>query len=93
MSDIEAIQTFYEDGDHDALLERVHKLPGATRYCGVPELQETAEKMETALKRKTENLEAFYEDLVEAIEQVQRWADYNNWQDELREFNTDHTPH
>ncbi|MFD2229210.1 response regulator [Alkalimarinus sediminis] len=93
VSDIEAIQTFYEDGDHEALLERVHKLHGATRYCGVPELQETAERMETSLKRKTNDLEEHYQDLIEAIEQVQRWADYNNWQNALREFNTHKTTH
>lgn len=93
VSDIEAIQTHYEDGDHDALLERVHKLHGATRYCGVPELQEAAERMETTLKRKSGDLEGRYEDLIEAIEQVQRWADYNNWQNALREFNTDKTTH
>ncbi|UZE97124.1 response regulator [Alkalimarinus alittae] len=85
--DLEAIQTFFEDGDREALLERVHKLHGATRYCGVPELQETAERMEAALKQKSDNLEAHYEDLIEAIEQVLRWADYNNWQKALRNFN------
>ncbi|WP_250654833.1 response regulator [Alkalimarinus coralli] len=89
VSDIEAIQTLYEDGDHEALLERVHKLHGATRYCGVPELQAAAEKMETTLKRKNGDLEARYEDLIEAIEQVQRWAEYNNWQSALRDYSVD----
>lgn len=89
--DLEAIQTFFEDGDHDALLERVHKLHGATRYCGVPELQQTAEKMETALKRKSDDVEACYEELIAAIEQVLRWADYNNWQKALRNFQADST--
>jgi two-component system sensor histidine kinase BarA len=87
--DQEAIQAFYEDGDHESLLERVHKLHGATRYCGVPELQETAERMETALKQNSASLETRYEDLIEAIEQVLRWADYNNWQNSIRNFNTD----
>ena len=85
-SDNEAIQTHHEDNDHKALLERVHKLHGATRYCGVPELQSASEKMEIALKRKKRDLQPYYEDLIEAIEQIQRWAEHNNWQKALREF-------
>jgi len=85
-SDNEAIQTHYEDNDNKTLLERVHKLHGATRYCGVPELQSASEKMEIALKRKKSDLQPYYEDLTEAIEQIQRWAEHNNWQKALREF-------
>ena len=87
--DIEAIQSHFEDNDKHALLERVHKLHGATRYCGVPELQNAAEKLETALKRKKTDIQYPYEDLIEAIEQVQRWAEYNNWQSKLRNFSSD----
>jgi len=92
-SDNEAIQTHYEDNDNKALLERVHKLHGATRYCGVPELQGASEKMEIALKRKNRDLQPYYEDLVEAIEQIQRWAEHNNWQKALREFGMKDTDH
>ncbi len=90
-ADNEAIQTHYEDNDYKTLLERVHKLHGATRYCGVPELQGASEKMEIALKKKKSDLRPYYEDLTEAIEQIQRWAEHNNWQKALREFSVDGT--
>ncbi len=86
VSDIEAIQSHFEDNDMNALLERVHKLHGASRYCGVPELRDAAEKMETALKRKTDNLPTCYENLTNAIEQVLRWSEHNDWQSEMRRF-------
>ena len=90
-ADNEAIQTHYEDNDYKTLLERVHKLHGATRYCGVPELQAASEKMEIALKRKNRDLQPYYEGLTEAIEQIQRWAEHNNWQKALREFSVQDT--
>ena len=38
------------NGDQEALLETVHKLHGATRYCGVPELRQACLRAETRLK-------------------------------------------
>ena len=35
---------------HDALLETVHKLHGATRYCGAPRLEHAARQLEEKLK-------------------------------------------
>ena len=38
-------------GDHVALLETVHRLHGATRYCGTPQLEQAARAMEESLKQ------------------------------------------
>ncbi|MCG8391693.1 MAG: ATP-binding protein [Pseudomonadales bacterium] len=49
-----AISAAFDSDDQDALLERVHKLHGATRYCGTPRLEKTARELEEALKTGTE---------------------------------------
>ena len=38
-------------GDRQALIERVHRLHGATRYCGVPQLRNACQQSETLLKQ------------------------------------------
>ena len=40
-----------ESRDQEELLEAVHKLHGATRYCGVPELRQCCLRAETRLKQ------------------------------------------
>ncbi|MZR62190.1 response regulator [Alcanivorax sp. DP30] len=45
-----AISAAFDGGDDDALLEKVHKLHGATRYCGTPRLEHAAKALEEALK-------------------------------------------
>ncbi|EKF73932.1 sensor/response regulator hybrid [Alcanivorax hongdengensis A-11-3] len=45
-----AISTAFDQGDQEQLLERVHKLHGATRYCGTPRLEQAARALEEALK-------------------------------------------
>ena len=40
-SDLHIIRESLEQNDHEALLERVHRLHGACRYCGVPQLEES----------------------------------------------------
>ncbi|KZY16719.1 hypothetical protein A3725_18670 [Alcanivorax sp. HI0035] len=49
-----AISSAFDSADQDALLERVHKLHGATRYCGTPRLEHAAKTLEEALKTGTE---------------------------------------
>lgn len=44
------ISAAFDREDNDDLLERVHKLHGATRYCGTPRLEQTARRLEEALK-------------------------------------------
>ncbi|WP_320823185.1 response regulator [Reinekea sp.] len=45
------INSLYQQGDFKALLEMVHRLHGATLYCGVPRLRITAMHTETLLKQ------------------------------------------
>lgn len=45
------INSLYQQGDYKGLLETVHRLHGATHYCGVPRLRMTAHHTETLLKQ------------------------------------------
>lgn len=45
-----AISAAFDRNDNGDLLERVHKLHGATRYCGTPRLEQAARQLEEALK-------------------------------------------
>ena len=47
----EKIREHIEAGNHTALLAQIHYLHGATRYCGVPMLRQTANQLETRLKQ------------------------------------------
>lgn len=49
--DAEQLANFLADGKYQALLECVHKLHGATRYCGTPRLEAAARDLEMALKQ------------------------------------------
>ncbi|MDA7086078.1 response regulator [Pseudomonas sp. SA3-5] len=46
-----AIRQAREAGERNALIERVHRLHGATRYCGVPQLRAACQRSETLLKQ------------------------------------------
>lgn len=46
------ISDAYGDNNMDALLNHVHYLHGATRYCGVPALRSAAHATETAIKSR-----------------------------------------
>lgn len=56
--------------DWTALRERVHRLHGASRYCGVPQLRETCRRCETLLKRRDPGVEAALDRLDLAIERL-----------------------
>ncbi|MCK0153927.1 ATP-binding protein [Alcanivorax sp. S6407] len=49
-TDRPAISAAFDSGDDETLLEKVHKLHGATRYCGTPRLERAAKALEEALK-------------------------------------------
>lgn len=73
-------------GDHmDELLECVHKLHGATRYCGVPELRAAANHLETAIKCAAPDLEHQKDQLLSAMERLEIWSDQTDWQQLFRE--------
>jgi len=50
-SDREAIRQAREAKDRTALIEQVHRLNGASRYCGVPQLRAACQRSETLLKQ------------------------------------------
>lgn len=56
--------------DKEMLLERIHALNGATRYCGVPQLRAACQTAETLLKRDAPSMNEALDDLERAIEAV-----------------------
>ncbi|WP_456319470.1 Hpt domain-containing protein [Marinobacter salinisoli] len=83
--DHDRVEELWQDQDLDGLLDCVHKLHGATRYCGVPELRTAANRLETALKREAPDLGHHKEQLVSAMERLQIWSDQTDWQQLFRE--------
>ena len=69
----------------DNLLDCVHKLHGATRYCGVPELRAAANQLETALKRSAPDTGAHKDHLLEAMERLHAWSEQTDWQQLFRQ--------
>ncbi|WP_069085268.1 ATP-binding protein [Pseudomonas sp. TCU-HL1] len=66
-ADREAIRLAARSGDRTTLLERVHRLHGATRYCGVPQLRAACQRSETLLKQNDPAAQQALEDLDAAI--------------------------
>ncbi|WP_020406163.1 response regulator [Hahella ganghwensis] len=80
-----SIQKAYELQEEDKLLERVHRLHGASRYCGVPALRRKAGELETLIKKEQPHKSELYA-LIDEIDRVQYWAERNDWQTSLRNF-------
>ncbi|MGM0769227.1 MAG: ATP-binding protein [Pseudomonadota bacterium] len=84
-SDVEKIRQHWASGDLEQLLECVHKLHGATRYCGAPELRAAANQLETALKCSSPDIAYQKDQLLAAIERLQIWSDQTDWQAMFRQ--------
>ncbi|MGO1691395.1 MAG: ATP-binding protein [Marinobacter sp.] len=84
-TDFSTIERFWDGDDLESLLECVHKLHGATRYCGVPELRSAAHRLETALKCSSPDTELQKNQLISAIERLQIWSDQTDWQQMFRQ--------
>src|SRR5690606_7947430 len=84
--DYEAIRDLWRDNNRSELLERVHKLHGATRYCGVPLLRNLAGTLESELKQDGANIQASVEGLLNEIERIRHWAEHHDWQTEFRTY-------
>lgn len=69
-ADKEFIQLARSENNISVLLERVHRLHGATRYCGVPQLRQRCYEAETALKANSPNLTSLLDALEQAIDRV-----------------------
>jgi two-component system sensor histidine kinase BarA len=76
-ADREAIRIAREINDHNALIERVHRLHGATRYCGVPQLRAACQRSETLLKQHDPKAPSALEDLDRAINRLAAQARIN----------------
>jgi len=66
-SDREAIRAAREAEDHTALIEQVHRLNGASRYCGVPQLRAACQRSETLLKQNHPQAQQALDELDGAI--------------------------
>jgi two-component system sensor histidine kinase BarA len=73
-ADRQAILVAWERWDREALIERIHRLHGATRYCGVPQLRAACQRSETLLKQDAPEARQALEVLVEAIQRLSRTA-------------------
>lgn len=79
--DISSIMEAWEEEDINALLELVHKMHGASRYCGVPRLRNALETFEVSLKSAQSNQwPEFMRNLIEESSNLQHWASSNDWQ-------------
>jgi two-component system sensor histidine kinase BarA len=76
-ADREAIRQARQSNDHNALIERVHRLHGATRYCGVPQLRAACQRSETLLKQQDPKAFGALEDLDRAINRLAAQARIN----------------
>ena len=86
-TDTRRIESLWSDNQMSDLLECVHKLHGATRYCGVPELRAMANQFETALKREAPDMEHHKEQMVAAMERLLIWSEQIDWQPLFRNQN------
>ena len=73
-ADRQAIRQARESGERNALIERVHRLHGATRYCGVPQLRATCQRSETLLKQEDPDAAAALDELDAAIARLAEQA-------------------
>ena len=73
--DKEVIQVLLEDEDFETLQEVVHKLHGATRYTGVPDLQKASNELEECLKLDDQiRVQTCCEQLLIEIDRVLDWC-------------------
>ena len=72
--DHQGIREARQADDRQALIDRVHRLHGATRYCGVPQLRAACERSEILLKQNHPNAAQALDELDAAIERLQQEA-------------------
>lgn len=69
-ADRQAIRSARENGDRIGLIERIHRLHGATRYCGVPQLRAACYQSEILLKQGAPTSSPILDELDAAIVQL-----------------------
>lgn len=70
-ADLQVIRQSRAQHDWRTLSERVHRLHGATRYCGVPQLREACQRSEALLKQGLPGSNQALDELEQAIERLQ----------------------
>ena len=90
-ADTRRVESLWSGEQLPELLECVHKLHGATRYCGVPELRAAAQGFETALKQDAPDLEYQKDQLVSAMERLLIWSEQTDWQPLFRQHHQNAT--
>jgi two-component system sensor histidine kinase BarA len=73
-ADRESIRLAREACDRNALIERVHRLNGASRYCGVPQLRAACQRSETLLKQDSPQAQQALDELDQAIARLAEQA-------------------
>ena len=82
--DLPEIQGLWQGQQQEPLLQHIHKIHGATRYCGTPCLMHTLEQLETGLKnQELVDCENLYQKAIESIIRLQQWAQENQWRNTL----------
>jgi two-component system sensor histidine kinase BarA len=82
--DLPEIQGLWQGQQQEPLLQHIHKIHGATRYCGTPCLMDTLEQLETGLKnQELVDCENLYQKTIESIIRLQQWAQENQWREAL----------
>ncbi|GLO57062.1 histidine kinase [Pseudomonas putida] len=76
-SDRQAIRAAREAQDHTTLIEQVHRLNGASRYCGVPQLRAACQRSETLLKQEHPHAQHALDELDSAISRLATQAHIN----------------
>ena len=69
--DRQIIRQARQANDRQAMIDRVHRLHGATRYCGVPQLRAACERSETLLKQNHPSAAQAMDELDSAIERLE----------------------
>lgn len=78
---MEAIKQHRGSNNTRELAECVHKLHGASRYCGVPEVRYAASQLETALRTEGKaDIDKLTDRLLNALERLRNWGDNTDWQ-------------
>lgn len=83
--DMATIEKLTDNHGGDAFLDHVHKLHGATRYCGVPELRHATEQLEIAIRGNKPEQTALTTELMAAMERLMIWSEKTDWQTLFRE--------
>lgn len=84
--DLQGIESMWKNHQQEPLLQHIHKIHGATRYCGIPCLMNTLEKLETALKNsEMDECEELYNKTITSINSLQEWAQKNPWKEKLQQ--------